>query len=295
MRHEKKDHERCQNCAVEYLSSDRNHHQRNCSGQSNRVPTHSAPFDKAVLDVGSDSSAEDIIRQYQHRAISALEEFKAIVNDICSAAEEGTREKEDYEEYRRNVLHGATVGKPITAVGKPITAEQYLGQYSESAYSHPTDNFVICSWEEARTILGRGPLKLPLLIPRDLNHSVGDRLRLEEYVKYLKTRQQLDVHIYRKPAAEGRIPKRLDSDKAVELFLKESNGPVNLLGLDGYQPNPVHPSISGLHYFIDLSAIDVGASGSREGLNKTATFQLLGSLGAISTPHNDLYGVLTSQ
>lgn len=60
MRHEKKNHGKCQNCGIHDLSSYREHHWRDCSTNSKQITVSSSAFDPTIVsNLVGDSSLED--------------------------------------------------------------------------------------------------------------------------------------------------------------------------------------------------------------------------------------------
>ena len=129
----------------------------------------------------------------------------------------------------------------------------------------------------------------------------GTLLSPDKYLKFLTTRDHIDVHQFDKPAKRGSFiePDRLSAKDAVNLICDKQSGPDNLLNLSGYRQNAVPLCIDGnpaLRLLVDVNTKSSGktATEQTDELSSCATFTLLGKAGAFSGPHRDRHWLLTS-
>lgn len=184
-------------------------------------------------------------------------------------------------------------------VGTPIAAAEYLSQSWKK--SQPAPDFILCSQDDARRILDVSTPSLPILIPPE-PHIEHHRLSMAQYLSYLKTTPEIDVHDFNQERSDGHfdIPKRMESAAAIDLFEDASKGPVNLLNLGRYKQNPVPPCLSNLiPYQILESVKEQPESGKRthvklSDLSECTAFHLCAKRGALSLAHMDHLGMMAT-
>lgn len=224
---------------------------------------------------------------YLDRSAHALHRAKGDAATFLASATPGSRLHTELPCYIE-VLDKSVVGEPITA-----------RQYGAGTWSQPVDNYVICTPEEARTVLAAGALRLPILVPGELNPE--RRLDLDHYLAFLRTRTSIDVHLFDVPLPRGDyvLPRRMSTKEAVGRF-RHSDSPLNFLNLAGHKANPVPRCFEGLPAYSILrdvpSDLWSGKKGERlvSDLSECASFQICSKRGAFSLPHVDQHGVVTA-
>ncbi|KAK3371629.1 hypothetical protein B0T24DRAFT_499586, partial [Lasiosphaeria ovina] len=180
-------------------------------------------------------------------------------------------------------------------IGQPITRQQYGARKWDD---QPTNKYVMCSLDDARSILQAGPPRLPIFIPAELNPD-QKRLNIPDYLDFLRTRDNIDVHVYDDPAGEISHPRSMKTGEALELFAT-SKGPINFLNLAGYKSNPDLLCFEGIPAYSILrdikSDLQSGKKSKRlvSDLSECVSFQLCATKGAFSLPHIDQHGVITT-
>ncbi|RSL55929.1 hypothetical protein CEP51_014473, partial [Fusarium floridanum] len=183
------------------------------------------------------------------------------------------------------------------SVGHPMSATE---AFDMGPVQGPTDNFILCSSPEAREILSRGPPTLPILVIGDAGKQ---RCAIDDFAKRLGAGKTLDVHDFADdPEIQGRIPKNLLAQEALQLFDSRRDGkgdPINLLNMSRKIDNVVPDCLANLFDYRLIESIeeDNGKSVIKESfgdLNNCASFQLLATKGAIHLPHIDHHGVYTT-
>lgn len=172
--------------------------------------------------------------------------------------------------------------------GKPITADEYLA----GKWNGPTDRFVLCSSEEAKSILTKAPPLLPIFVPPLFNPGV-ELLSLGQYLAVLETRRTLDVHDF---DAEGdtQEPVEMESRQATALF-REDGKTINMLSLPGYKQNSTPSCIAGIQALTILEAIEEAENGNvLLPTDLRPSFQLCGNKGSFSFDHMDSASTITS-
>ena len=178
--------------------------------------------------------------------------------------------------------------------GRPISATEYpAGNWDEA-----TDHFVLCSTEEARSVLRQRVLQLPLLILNATDH----KLQVEDYLKVLESRPFLDVHDFGEELADSPVlvPRQMPSIDATALFRDRSRPPVKFLNLRGHKQNPVPSCLVGLANFTILETTHEGLENGKAvsrvpyDLSACAHFQICGKKGAFHFPHVDRGAVITT-
>jgi hypothetical protein len=120
-------------------------------------------------------------------------------------------------------------------LGEPITANEYIeacvnGETSRESFRN---KYVVCTAQEARSLLEFRPLKASLVVPAVLwDLAPMERLNLDDYLVYLSTKDIIDAHTYDKePDDEGNYvqPDRLPSMTAIGKFRDRDYGLVNFL------------------------------------------------------------------
>ncbi|KIW58044.1 hypothetical protein PV05_02594 [Exophiala xenobiotica] len=121
----------------------------------------------------------------------------------------------------------------IAAVAQAITPKNF----DTEARSY---DLVYTSDKNAYTLLKNGTPMIPILIPKDLATYAPHLLQLNNYLDYLSTKLNIDVHTYER-AAEGDndvLPEPIIGSKAIELFRADSEMPLNFLNLHYFKANP---------------------------------------------------------
>jgi hypothetical protein len=122
----------------------------------------------------------------------------------------------------------------LPARGDPIIYDEYMQLYWAGQlrdWGCWRNKYVVCSTEEARTILIFADLPL-LVLASPAEQAGGRNLRLAGYLAYLSTKERVDVHTCdQAPDEAGHYVQPISMDAARSL----SGGPVNFLNLDIYK------------------------------------------------------------
>ncbi|KAJ9155545.1 hypothetical protein NKR23_g2115 [Pleurostoma richardsiae] len=178
--------------------------------------------------------------------------------------------------------------------GRAITKDEY----EHGTWNSPTDKFVICSSVEAKDLLASASPRLPIFVPAELNLDFERRLSLDQYLDFLETQANVDVHVFDDRIPRGAVirPRRMAPGRARELLHDGTRGPVNLLSLKGHKKNPDPSCFLDLPGYTVLEDIQGHPDSIRPStdLRMNITFQLCGKKGAFSMPHIDHHGFITA-
>ncbi|RSL91941.1 hypothetical protein CDV31_015371 [Fusarium ambrosium] len=175
-----------------------------------------------------------------------------------------------------------------------VEFEQALEMLGKVSVGHPM------SATEATRYPFPGAPTLPILVIGDAGKQ---RCAIDDFAKRLGAGKTLDVHDFADdPEIQGRIPKNLLAQEALQLFDSRRDGkgdPINLLNMSRKIDNVVPDCLANLFDYRLIESIeeDNGKSVTKESfgdLNDCASFQLLATKGAIHLPHIDHHGVYTT-
>lgn len=303
MKHQRLPHKAC-GCGLAVVPSRLDFHQRNCSsaGSSQDLgydmsPEAFLPTARDFIQTHADQRhtfqlsicqiLSSCMELYRQQATAAVAKCEAMLATLIESAKMGSRLDNPAREYLR-VIKDHTVGTPITS-----------SQYHKGLWSVPSDNFVICSSDDAEKILMQGAPLLPILILPSLNKAANNHLAIEPYLKLLQTRPTLDIHDYDVEIYDGRFEAvALNSMSAVTRFLDATKGPVNFLNLSGHKQNAMPSCLERLdeYHIMETIRSQNGKRGEKIvcDLTESTRFQLLASKGAFHLPHVDRHGVITT-
>lgn len=162
-------------------------------------------------------------------------------------------------------------------------------------------DLVYTSDKNAHTLLKNGTPMIPMLIPKDLATYAPHLLQLNDYLDYLSTKLNIDVHTYER-AAEGDndvLPEPMIGSEAIELFRADSEMPLNFLNLHCFKANP-QPWYFAQESNYQVMKVVTGSQGAGKevdsepkDLSSCEGFQICGKKGVFSMPHMDHHGVIT--
>jgi hypothetical protein len=219
----------------------------------------------------------------------------------------GTLEKaiEEAPSGSRDAIHGKTMLEILKASspGEPISKVTYFGMLDDMTEEHDPflhrPLFVLCSHQEAREILQRGPPVIPVIVPTEFNVD-KPVVSEEDFLCHLQTKDFVDVHIYNEEGsnASNLVPKRLPASEVVSM-IRNPNCRLNLLSLDVYRQNPIPTALAGLREYRLLYDIEPHNDSKkperwlRSGLRGCRTFAIHG-FNSYSLCHWDHHGVMTT-
>lgn len=247
------------------------------------------------------ASSSAILQQYTRDMKAAVRKTRSQIQDQLAllAACPECRLTVELPDYQREITR--------LQRGEPITYEEYGQMYQAGQLRNLACRrykYVVCSMEEARTILLFKDLCMPLLVlasPAEL--GAGRTLSLDSYLAYLSTKETVDVHIYdQAPDEAGQYvqPVSLDAARAVALFRSLSAGPVNFLNLDVYKQNEIPdclvdlPAYSLLRDLRNHNHSGKPTEKQTNDLSACVAYQICGKAGSFSFPHIDHHGVVNT-
>ncbi|CAG5180974.1 uncharacterized protein ALTATR162_LOCUS9530 [Alternaria atra] len=196
--------------------------------------------------------------------------------------------------YINIIKHGEDV--------KPITAKEYW-QCIEQSNSDWNNALVICTSTEARNLLQRSILRVPLLVPSELDDSPEKRSLAPEaqYASILRFRKYAegDSVINMQDLSSKQVTRPLKMDTAFKRMNVPESPPINFLDIRPVCRNVLPWELDGLlDYSVLHEATEYGEMSNYEGTNHSDlsnkdSFALWGKKGVCSYPHIDEHGLYT--
>lgn len=258
-------------------------------GSTSQSPEPQSPDDPPP-DADADPAGE-----YVQRAERMFEEARACAARTAASSfmQKGSQMWHDVDRFR-NFLE-------VCVVGKPLSADEYLAKVRAGMPLEPGE-WILCRAEQAREVLSAGPLQRAMLVPQGARQTSTK----DDVMAWLdEQRQQIDVHdqAAKNPNREVWAPKTMSVDEFRGLMAEDEPWPLNVLSLRAFCDNIIPPCMEDLRHYkvFDTIVADEGAGGSgsggkyaRDGLTGCSSFGLFATRGAISMPHVDQHGVITT-
>jgi hypothetical protein len=267
--------------------------------ESASTPLENFPWDQLKVDEAI--KIEDFIQAYPDMAMSALGRGIHMLEEVIQRMQESsiaqTRKKRfitESKDYMKVIKRGEDVA--------PITAKEY-----EQRMQQPTPNWenalLICTSREARDILQRFNLRVPLLVPSELNDSPEPRTAYSKqhyqdiltFRNYARSQAYMDIQ----DLTSKNITRRLTITTALKRMNDHSSPPINLLDIRPVRQNVIPWELDSLtDYSILHEATEYGSMSNHSDpaptdLSSKTGFALWGKRGVWSFPHVDEHGLYT--
>ncbi|KAI4650271.1 uncharacterized protein J4E79_009539 [Alternaria viburni] len=244
---------------------------------------------------------EDFIRSYRATAKSSLESGICMLQELNTHVQESDiaqARKRRFITESQSYIDMIKPGEDVV----PITATQYEQRIQEPT---PTwnNNIIICTSTEARDLLQRLTLQIPLLIPSELNNSPSPRAlySAEHYEAVLKFRKHASTEPYMdvQDLTSKNITRRLTISTALKRMSDPTALPINLLDIRPIRQNVLPWELDNLaDYSILSEATEYGGMSNHSDpnpsdLSSKTGFALWGKRGVWSFPHVDEHGLYT--
>ncbi|RMJ05262.1 hypothetical protein CDV36_014077, partial [Fusarium kuroshium] len=206
-----------------------------------------ASLDRISLQRGQSQLPSQAIASYIYKAKQAIQSAENLFQaPPVEQSRPDSRTRVEFEQAL-DMLGKVSVGHPMSATEA----------FDMGPVQGPTDNFILCSSPEARDILSRGPPTLPILVIGDAGKQ---RCAIDDFAKRLGAGKTLDVHDFADdPEIQGRIPKNLLAQEALQLFDSRRDGkgdPINLLNMSRKIDNVVPDCLANLFDYRLIESIE---------------------------------------
>lgn len=233
------------------------------------------------------SKSPKYILDYLERAQLAIDRAKIQVQDLERNCNPKTR--------LAYVLPECSEILRCSEIGEAITCKEYFQLLAKGELNRPSKRYAVCSSTEAKTILEKGPPVLPIIVPAELHENPRDRLELEKYLKVLETRRHLHVHDFDSRNCNP-IPEIMPAKSVIARLRDKDSVPINIVHLSIYKKNSIPAFFQDQDNYHLMDSIREH-EGKRDkfffDLAESATFQLLASSGAWTSPHIDHHAKMT--
>ncbi|KAI4715170.1 hypothetical protein J4E89_000857 [Alternaria sp. Ai002NY15] len=244
---------------------------------------------------------EDFMKSYPATAKSSLERGIFMLEELITQVQESniaqTRKKRFIPESKGYI----DIIKPGEDV-VPITATQYEQRIQQSTPDW-NNNLIVCTSTEARDLLQRFTLQIPLHVPSELNNSPSPRIlySAQHYEAVLKFRKHASTEPYMdvQDLTSKNITRRLTISTALKRMSDPTALPINLLDIRPVRQNVLPWELDNLtDYSILSEATEYGGMSNHSDpnpsdLSSKTGFALWGKQGVWSFPHVDEHGLYT--
>lgn len=187
----------------------------------------------ALSEMDQAIETEDFIRSYPVIAKSSLERGICMLEGLITQAQESniaqTRKKR-FTTESRSYIDMIKSGEEVV----PLTTIQYKQRIQQSTPNWD-NNLIICTSTEARDLLHRCNLQMPLLVPSELNNSSEPRTlySAQHYESTLKLRKHASTEPYMdiQDLTSAHITRRLTISPALNRMQNPTALPINLLDI----------------------------------------------------------------
>jgi hypothetical protein len=258
------------------------------SSQQLSPPAAHTPNSSSVSDRESGFAAQLIeeVRESNERLTETMRyTIQRQLEEATSKAGPATRLRTELPEYAAAFNNS----RP----GQPITAQEYLALAPPEERQSHDYRYVVCTSKEARRILQRGLISLPVLIP----HATEPRQSLADFREWLKTKNTVEIQDM---GQEDTMPVQVSGKAAAKRLCDNGLYPINLLDVSCCVENAVPDCLRGLHAFDSISQLNGSGHAGKQtvfrpnDLTNSATFSLASQAGVFSAAHRDSYGKMTS-
>ncbi|KAI4920228.1 hypothetical protein J4E90_002369 [Alternaria incomplexa] len=244
---------------------------------------------------------EDFVRRYPATAMSSLKRGICMLEELNTQVQESsiaqTRKKRFIAESQ-SYIDVIKTGEDVV----PISAKEYELRIQQSTPNWE-NNLIICTSTEARDLLQRLTLQIPLLIPSELNNSLTLRTlySAQHYEAVLKFRKDASAEAYMdiQDLTSKNITRRLTISTALKRMSDPTALPINLLDIRPVRQNLLPWELDNLtDYSILSEATEYGGMSNHSDpnpsdLSSKTGFALWGKRGVWSFPHVDEHGLYT--
>ncbi|KAI4614481.1 hypothetical protein J4E83_007135 [Alternaria metachromatica] len=244
---------------------------------------------------------EDFIRSYPATAMSSLKRGICMLEDLITQVQNSNIAQARKKRFIPESKGYIDIIKPGEDV-VPITDTQYEQRIHQSTPNWE-NNLIVCTSTEARDLLQRFTLQIPLLVPLELNNSPEPRTlySAQHYEAVLKFRKDASAEAYMdiQDLTSKNITRRLTISTALKRVSDPTALPINLLDIRPVRQNVLPWELDNLtDYSILSEATENGGMSNHSDpnpsdLSSKTGFALWGKRGAWSFPHVDEHGLYT--
>ncbi|KAI4683889.1 uncharacterized protein J4E84_006729 [Alternaria hordeiaustralica] len=244
---------------------------------------------------------DDFIRSYPTTAKSSLERGTCMLEELITQVHGSNIAQARKRRFITESQSYIDMIKPGEDV-MPISAKEYELRIQQSTPNWE-NNLIICTSTEARDLLQRLTLQIPLLIPSELNNSPTPRTlySAEHYEAVLKFRKHASAEPYMdvQDLTSKNITRRLTISTALKRMSDPTALPINLLDIRPVRRNVLPWELDNLtDYSILSEATEYGGMSNHSDpnpsdLSSKTGFALWGKRGVWSFPHVDEHGLYT--